>query len=591
MAILTSSPLSFIDITDQKQLSVYLTSNKTTIQVYDEDTNIYNPDWSQSSLVITPQIFLDQSKLQLSNNNLVITWKRKDGNGEETDLTSGESVVNNSLNVNANKFNSAQSDMITYICYVSYTDDDTNQEVNVISQLSYTLIRASYTAKLCFITGPQVFKYNRDGELVGDQTLKLTGNLQNVSVEKWLYYNGEDYVDYPDSNQSISTNEIIVSPDHDIFNSSGVATLKLSTSDDLIFDVISITKIYDGLNQDSYSIILSNEMQSIPTDVLLRPLESYTYSCDVLVYKGINQLQATLPEQVTDEYFSVSLPENQTGMTFKQDTPGVVTFSVNENEPINNQGTIELNINIEGKTNIKKYISYSISKSGSSGVVFSIYAPNGTIFENQSGQIELETIAYYGSTKISSEATYQWEKIGSTGIIGRGSTIQINGDDVPNIATYKCTMTYNGEDYVSSITLEDKTDIYYSEMLTIGGTTFKNGQGGSFVYVIVKANGKEIDPLFGPIRTERLTSKSINENYYYYFNMTNGQWQLYEWSTSNWVQSAQQHSLIYSWLLIDKNGNQNMTFTTKKGNSKIIYLSCDDIDEIGTIQCDVIKND
>lgn len=49
------------------------------------------------------------------------------------------------------------------------------------------------------------------------------------------------------------------------------------------------------------------------------------------------------------------------------------------------------------------------------------------------------------------------------------------------------------------ITVEDKSDPYVSEMLSIGGYTVKNNLGGVVPYVIVRTNQKEVDSLLGSI--------------------------------------------------------------------------------------------
>ena len=43
-------------------------------------------------------------------------------------------------------------------------------------------------------------------------------------------------------------------------------------------------------------------------------------------------------------------------------------------------------------------------------------------------------------------------------------------------------MTYNSKSYVDVITVEDKSDPYVSEMLSIGGFTVKNNLGGLVPY-------------------------------------------------------------------------------------------------------------
>ena len=56
MAILTSSQQTFVDITDQRKLSAYTTSNLPKSQI--EDPNVlphtYAPDWASTPLTLTP---------------------------------------------------------------------------------------------------------------------------------------------------------------------------------------------------------------------------------------------------------------------------------------------------------------------------------------------------------------------------------------------------------------------------------------------------------------------------------------------------------------------------------------------------------
>lgn len=840
MAILTSSQLTFVDITDQRQLSAYLTSNKTTVQIYDTDNQTYSPSWASANLIITPQVFLDQASVALDDKNLTITWKKKDGNGNEVTLsTTGESVTGNILTVTTNKLGNTTSDMLTYICYVKYHDAETAQDVNVTTQLTYTLIRTAEKTKSCSISGAQIFKYDKDNQITGDTQITLTAILQNVTVSKWQYCNASgNFVDYPTTpeNTNINSGTLVVKYTHTVFNSN-VAKIKLVTSDADVYDVISITKVYDGptggqgdAGKDSYTIyltneshtfpgttdaavasntttlvyaykgtteqtvkinkvdnvtamttqtntgvtglqfkvsstsavqhptitfyaletltiqsgtipinmtvdgvtftknfswsvartgsgacsislsassqifkssdgvsfspdsisitptlqnltasncawaysvngggsytnitsttasttapyisdntnkivtvpngctlftdvittivfkctngsysdtmticrlsdgqsaaaaytvILSNETQTISTNTSLQPLSAKTYSCTIQVYEGTNLLSPTLstPGEGT---FKVVLPSNPTGLTLAQSTAGTVTFTTTTSTAIADSGSIDLSIQVESTSNvITKSISYSAAKAGTNGsnaVVFRVYSTNGTVFSNRTGSITLSTSAYSGSTEITSGATYQWAQYTSgswVNISGQtAKTCTIQGSSVTNIASFRCTMTYGGKSYVDVITLEDKSDTYVSELLTIGGTTFKNGQGGSFVYAIVRTNNEEQDKLLGPLSTtQKQNSETTTTGYYYYLNITSGAIQLYKYTNSAWSTSTDPQSLTYTWSLMDRYGNADAfanSSATKTG--KIIYLSCDDIDGIGTLQCEV----
>ena len=89
--VLTSSQQTFVDITDQRKLSAYITSNLPKTQ--SEDPNVlphtYAPSWATTNLKLTPVIFLDQTNLALDASGLTITWKRKDGTSAESSLTTG----------------------------------------------------------------------------------------------------------------------------------------------------------------------------------------------------------------------------------------------------------------------------------------------------------------------------------------------------------------------------------------------------------------------------------------------------------------------------------------------------------------------
>lgn len=154
--VLTSSQQTFVDITDQRKLSAYITSNLPKTQ--SEDPNVlphtYAPSWANTHLVLTPVVFLDQTSIALGSSGLTITWKRKDGTSAETAVTSGEAVSGGILTVSQNKLSASSSGMITYICYISYYDSETKNTVNISSDITFTLVRNAENAKLAYVNAP-----------------------------------------------------------------------------------------------------------------------------------------------------------------------------------------------------------------------------------------------------------------------------------------------------------------------------------------------------------------------------------------------------------------------------------------------------
>lgn len=599
--VLTSSQQTFVDITDQRKLSAYITSNLPKTQ--SEDPNVlphtYAPSWASTHLVLTPVVFLDQTSIALGSSGLTITWKRKDGTSAETAVTSGESVSGGILTVSQNKLSASSSGMITYICYISYYDSETKNTVNISSDITFTLVRNAENAKLAYVTADTyVFKYDTSGALVGATQATLTGQVQGVTISKWQYKNSSgDWADYPTTsdNASITGGTLVVKPAHAVFVNN-VAQIKLVTSDADVYDTVTITKIYDGTKGDpgtpgssgsgGLSVILSNEAQSIPCTSGGAVTAATNVTIPFTAYEGIEQKAATCTVG--------TLPS---GVTVKSNTPatataaGSVVLTFAKNSTLGGAsvltGTIPLTFSVSGKSVVKNFAwtKANAGTSGTSAVVFSVYAPNGTIVQNQSGSLTLATSAYEGATAITS-ATYQWEKYsgGSWANISgaTAATLTVQGADIVNIQSYRCTMTYNSKNYVDVITVEDKSDPYVSEMLSIGGFTVKNNLGGLVPYVIVRTNQHEVDPLKGNI-SETAPASPAAGDFWYQIDHTGHTVTLMKYSESAWTAATETQELTYTWYAQDKDGNP-ITFD-KTG--KVIYLSAADIDSILTLQCDV----
>lgn len=741
MAVLTSSQQTFVDITDQRKLSAYLTSNLPKTQV--ENPNVLphtcEPSWAKTALKLTPVIFLDQTPVSLGASGLTITWKRKDGAGSESALTAGESVSGGILTVSQDKLVSASSGMLTYICYISYLDTETQNTVNITADLTFTLVKNAENARLADVTADvYAFKYNTSGSLVGATQATLNAQVQGVEILGWQYKKSDGtWADYPTTsdNADITSATLIVKPTHAVFFND-VATIKLLTDDDAVFDVITITRMRDGAagngiktiteyylasaqssgvttstagwtttpqtttttnkylwnyrkiaytngsstdttpaiisthgatgaagngissitqyylatsaasgvttategwsttpaattttnkylwnytkftytngtstnttpaiigthgatgatGSGGLSVILGNEAQSIACTNGGLVQAAVDVEIPFVGYVGITQTACTcavgtLPSGVTTK--------SNTAATASAAGKLVLTFAANATlgSASTMNGSIPLTFTISGKT-VTKTFSWSKSNKGNTGaagvnaVVFSVYAPNGSVFQNQTGTLLLDTAAYDGSTVISSGATYQWAKYTSGTwqniSSATGKSLTINGSDVVNVQSYRCTMTYKSKTYQDVITIEDKSDTYVSEMLAIGGFSFKNNLGGKAVYVIVRTNNKEVDPLLGPISTTAPSSPKT-EDYYYKVDHSAKSVTLMKYSGSAWAEAAEKQSLTYNWYMQDKDGNAVDTF---ERTGKVIYLHADDVDSLCTLQCDVTK--
>ena len=145
-------------------------------------------------------------------------------------------------------------------------------------------------------------------------------------------------------------------------------------------------------------------------------------------------------------------------------------------------------------------------------------------------------------------------------------------------------MTYGGKSYADVITVEDKSDPYVSEMLSIGGFTVKNNLGGVVPYVIVRTNQKEVDALLGNIG-ETAPSSPKSGDFWYKVDHTAQSVVLMKYDGAEWKNATEKQTLTYTWYMQDKDGKA-ITF---EKSGKVIYLSAKDIDSLVTLQCDVSK--
>lgn len=272
MANLAFSSVSIRDYTDLGNILLYCTSTQPTTVVYDPNNNSYLPDWSTSNLVITPVIQYNGAALPLSAQGLNITYKKKEGSDQETNLGTGESVSDGVLTVSANKLASITSGLLTYICHVSYTDPEIGIPIDTQSSLTYTLISQSLNTKSMFISGESTFLYNSDGQLRSPGTITLTVNASHVQSKQWQYKKSNgDFMPFPTgNNQSITgdTLNVLANEQSIWLGNDDYAVIKVvDTSDADVYDIHQVDKIKDGAKGNAtLTAQLSNQSYYVPCD-------------------------------------------------------------------------------------------------------------------------------------------------------------------------------------------------------------------------------------------------------------------------------------------------------------------------------------
>jgi hypothetical protein len=271
--------ITIVDIGDLGTLSVYPESNQPTSVIYDPNTNngTYNPDWTSSNLRLTPIIYYGGLQIDAFNVAISVDWKRKvkdttkvDGvnlvaisedNGESMDRDSKKLIVNkNILN--------ASTPIITYVCTVTYEEPQTGTKLTAKGEISFSLISQPTSIKSCSIVGESVFLYRSDRSIKGSGEITLTANLNNcgahatdvwqykTSTGKWMTIPGQ-----------LGTTLVVNESSNSAYFVNDAATIRFQTNITGLYDVHSITKIYDGVaGEGTFVVTLSNEDMHVPCD-------------------------------------------------------------------------------------------------------------------------------------------------------------------------------------------------------------------------------------------------------------------------------------------------------------------------------------
>ena len=611
MAIIATGSKTIIDLSDGKSLSCYLGANQPRTQIHDVNGNTYNPNWTTTAgkLVITPVVYANQTAIALNNNALTITWKRKEGSGSETALTTGETVSGNILTVSQNKLASITSGLLTYIAYVSYADPDTGLTINATADISFALISTGENAKSAWISGEQVFKYTSAGA-VSPAQITLTANLQNVTMGKWQYKNSSGtWTDYPTTadNANITSPTLVVKPTHAIWVGE-TATLRITTSDASIGDTTSIYKVQDGSpggqGTDASIVFLTNENITY-AGTKDGKVAANTKTCNVVAYTGTTKVTPTVGTPT-------GMPTGMTitvGTAVNDEVPLTITVAANSTLGAAGQLNGVVSVPVTSPVETTLQIQWSKVNTGATGAgtyVLTLYAPGGTVFTNglanDTDEITINAQYFYGTTDYTAntKAQFLWQKYESgewvtvkaeaTG--ANGNTLTVHAADVVGSASYRCRARYNsGSVYCyDTITIIDKTDNYQADIDSTAGDVFKNTVGQTCLICRLWQNGAEVDPLKSTTYSATAPSSPAAGDFYYKIASNSPTTALMRYSGSAWVDVTDdadyKHEKTYTWYRRDKDGNP-MDSGAAFATGKVIYVDGDDVTVKTVFVCEV----
>lgn len=293
-------------------------------QVLDQTTSTYIPDFSSQNMVMTPVVRINGQVADLANQD--ITWSKKNG-----ELTPSETVSNNILTISENVLN-ADKRSETYICTMKYdvNEEDPNDYKEVRAQIELTLVldgqkgedgQDGHAVRLN-VTADRF--YSTDGTNYTPDTITITANFQNCSLDIWQYsVNGTTWANIVNNQHgfTLNGNTVTLSKTSDLFTDTCLAVhIKVLSNIANVIDTVTISRYTDYKSTieeiddqlDGVENIITNNQTLIEQKLdEIRLSVTETQQAQVTVNDQITQLRKDMSTEIsqTAEGINITIQE------------------------------------------------------------------------------------------------------------------------------------------------------------------------------------------------------------------------------------------------------------------------------------------
>lgn len=363
-----------------------------------------------------------------------------------------------------------------------------------------------------------------------------------------------------------------------------------------IYDTVSIAKIYDvvDLQISGRNLVLAS---NTPVSSVLYPIYTYQMSEDwelgttyTITIKGSVNSGQTFGIWANGSASRVATLtyDATTGIHKATFTPTAITTQKPKTLHVYNapsatatEASIEW---IKLEKGNKATSGWSPAPEDLKSTTFQLYAPKGYLITHDVPEVTLQTFAYDGSQSITN-ATFKWYSwSGENWTVinaATGTSLTVNKSDVLKSSVYKCEMTYNGNVYTTTATVEDKTDIYES-LIRVNAKRTSNNSMYWILYATVYSEEGERDTLLGPV-SETAPAGPVTGSYWYQVNTTDYSVTLKKYSGTTWATTTDKQELSYDWFLF-KDTTEMVSLGDK---SKVKIVKSGDFATTCNVQCNV----
>ena len=204
---ITSGAVTFMDVTDNRRLDVYITSNLPNTQIKNVNTNTYTPNWTSTPLVLKADAYLDSQEV---NDKTRFSWYKRGVDGSEVEIATNTKTIM----VNTNELDGSQ--LIVYICKALYKSSNADTGIEDLEQITFSQTTTGLNGTNGTPAPAVQAQYSTDGSTGWTATL-------NTATHKYIRYSY-------DGGKTWTTAIKIVGEDGTSVNIKGTATSKTAVS-------------------------------------------------------------------------------------------------------------------------------------------------------------------------------------------------------------------------------------------------------------------------------------------------------------------------------------------------------------------------
>lgn len=530
MTTVSTGQISVVDISDSKQLQLFISTNQPKTQIFNPVNSTYTPNWTTNKPVLTPQLFVAGTNSDIMTQAKSIKWFI-DGvelTASNTDYTLAATGVK-TLTINTNVLASVNSKL--FVAEVVYTDPDTG--FDVVAKADIELVKVSSGA-----TGPQGPIGNTGAAAVTAVLSNEThivptdsagangvygGAVSTMSVYQgatddsanWTY--AQTVVDLTVTASGTPANRTVTITGFGAGKDTGYVDITATKAGVTVTKRFVVSKGKQGATGGTGAAAVAYWL--ITPSAIQRNI-SGVYTPATITVEARSQSGAGVPAAYAGKFV---IAESTDGVAFTDKYTSAANEATKTHTPTAGIKAVRVRLYQSGVTpngtvnSIDEEVITVVSDgaTGAPSVRAVVWTPDGNTIKNGSGTLVAKCDVYSGGTLVNASA-YKWyiqdpaATTSSGGDVDGGpgwrllnatynagttgydtNTLTIPASAVLGVESFKCVATYSGVKYPDVTTVTDVSDPI--QTVITGVNVFKNGVGSTTLTAKLYRAGVEID--------------------------------------------------------------------------------------------------